>query len=286
MGVQDTLFSNEFTLNCKGKILDLSTPVVMGILNLTPDSFHDGGRYNTKEKAQERTEQMLNEGAAIIDIGAASSRPGAREIDEQEEFDRIAPILEHLIEVFPESIYSVDTYRSEVADKAIKMGASIINDISGGSWDEGLLDVIAYHQVPYVLMHSGGKPIDMQVNPVYDHVVTEIGYFFSEKVIEIKEKGIHDIILDPGFGFGKTIDHNYELLNHLDHFKMFECPILAGISRKSMIYKHLSIESDESLNGTTALNMLALERGAKILRVHDVKEAKECIDLFTKVHER
>ena len=257
----------------------------MGILNLTPDSFHDGGRYNNVEDAIEQTGKMLEHGAKIIDVGAASSRPGAKEISEQEELERLIPILTKLVQEFPDSVFSIDTYRSNVAQAAIESGASIINDISGGMWDKNLLTVVAEFQVPYVLMHIVGKPKDMQKNPEYKNVTTDVAYYFSEKIAHLKELGIHDIILDPGFGFGKTVQHNYELLNHLDHFRMFELPILAGISRKSMIYKHLKIEPDDSLNGTTAIHMVALERGAKILRVHDVKEAKECIDLYEKVHQ-
>lgn len=284
MGVQDTLFSTEFTLNCRGKIFDLSTPVVMGILNITPDSFHDGGKYNSKQEAIKRTSHMLDQGARIIDVGAASSRPGASEINEQEELDRLLPILIALAKEFPETVFSVDTFHSNVAREAIEKGASIINDISGGQWDQNMFDTIVELQVPYVLMHIVGKPKNMQEYPEYENVVTEVGYYFSEKLARLKELGVNDIIIDPGFGFGKSVSHNYDLLNNLDHFQMFELPILAGISRKSMIYKTLNVSAKDSLNGTTAINMVALERGAKILRVHDVKEAFECINLFERVH--
>lgn len=269
------------TINCKGKLIDLSSPKVMGILNLTPDSFHDGGKYNDQKSIVKQCEKMLVEGATFIDLGAYSSRPGADDISVDEESNRMLPIVELLLKVFPEVLLSIDTFRSEVAKSCLEIGAVIINDISAGKLDENMLEIVAKFKAPYIMMHMKGNPKTMQDRTDYRDLIVDIRQYFSERVLEARTWGIHDIIIDPGFGFSKTITQNFELLKHLDLFQTFELPILAGLSRKSMIYKTLGGDSSTALNGTTALNMLALDRGAKILRVHDVKEAMECIKLFS-----
>ncbi len=277
--VKNTIFSNKHTINCQGKILDLSIPLIMGILNITPDSFYNGGKYITEKKWLQHTEEMLSEGAAIIDIGGASTRPGAKEISETEELKRLVPALKSIIKTFQGIIISVDTYRASVARIAIENGASIINDVSAGTFDKDMFKTIAEHNVPYIMMHIKGTPLNMQVNPEYENVVKEITGYFSERIQLLKQSGVKDIIIDPGFGFGKTIENNYQILNKLDLFKIFELPILVGLSRKSMINKILKIKPDEALNGTTVLNTIALIKGAKILRVHDVKQAMETIKI-------
>ena len=264
------------TINLKGNLIDLNEPKIMGILNLTPDSFFDGGRFNSEESAVQQTEKMINEGAFFIDLGACSTRPGAAEISEDEEQKRLYPVLEKLINTFPEVYFSVDTYRSTVAEGSLDRGAAMINDISGGQFDSKMMETVGNYPAPYVLMHILGTPQKMQENPQYQNVTQEVLYYFSEKVQLAYEKGINDVIIDPGFGFGKTLEHNYELFNNLDLFHSLELPLLVGVSRKSMIYKKLSITPEEALNGTTALHSLALNKGAHILRVHDVKQAKEC----------
>lgn len=268
------------TINIKGELIDLSQPKIMGILNLTPDSFYDGGKFNALDRALEQTEKMIREGAFFIDIGACSTKPGAEEISEEEEKKRLYPILEKLIETFPKQHFSIDTYRSNVAEGSLSRGAALINDISGGQFDPKMMETVGKHPTPFVLMHLLGTPKDMQKNPQYKNVVQEVLYYFSEKVQQAYSYGINDVIIDPGFGFGKTLKHNFELMNHLDLFQALELPILIGISRKSMIYRKLGISPDEALNGTTVLNTLALVKGAHILRVHDVRQAKECIDLL------
>ena len=267
-------------INLKGEVIDFRLPKIMGILNLTPDSFFDGGKFNALDRALKQTEKMIREGAFFIDLGACSTRPGAEEISEEEEKKRLYPIFEKLIKNFPKQYFSIDTYRSGVAEGCINRGAAIINDISGGQFDPLLMETIGKHNIPYVLMHILGTPKYMQKKPQYNNVVQEVLYYFSKKVQEAYSNGINDVIIDPGFGFGKTLEHNYELIKNLDLFQTLELPILTGVSRKSMIYKLLSISPDEALNGTTVLNTLALYKGANILRVHDVKEAKECIDLL------
>lgn len=268
------------TLNCKGKLIDISMPKVMGILNITPDSFFDGGKHNSVNDALSQTEKMLAEGATFIDVGAYSSRPGAKHISETEELERILPIVEALVAPFPDILLSIDTFRSTVAKACIEAGAAIINDISAGVMDNNMLPTLAKLQVPYIMMHMQGTPQNMQSNPTYNNVITDIKFYFSEKVAQARALGINDIILDPGFGFGKTIEHNYQLLQGLDIFKTLNLPMLAGISRKSMIYKHLNTTPQNALNATTALNMVALQKGVSILRVHDVKEAVECVNLY------
>ncbi|MDD5571512.1 MAG: dihydropteroate synthase [Bacteroidales bacterium] len=267
-------------MNCRGKLLDLSTPVVMGILNVTPDSFYDGGKYNSEKDVLIQAEKMISEGAAIIDVGAVSTKPGAKDVTEEEEKKRLFPLLEKLIKEFPETNFSVDTYRSGVAEMAIDKGAAMINDISAGGFDERMFEVIAKYNVPYIIMHIKGTPQNMQKNPTYENVVKEIMFYFSEKISILKSMGINDIIIDPGFGFGKTVENNYEILKNLRGFETFGLPILVGVSRKSMINKVLSINPEDALNATTSLNTFALMNGANILRVHDVKEAVEAIKII------
>ncbi len=273
-------------MNCRGKLINLSTPRIMGILNITPDSFYDGGKYQTKKEILRKTRQMIEEGASIIDVGAYSSRPGAGHITVEEEMQRMKFALEIIRDDFPDVIVSADTFRSSVASLAVKdYEVDIINDISAGSADENMFDTIAALNVPYIMMHIKGTPQNMQVNPTYDDVVGEIINYFSEKIQKAKLSGICDVIIDPGFGFGKTLEHNYRILSRLDDFKIFELPILVGLSRKSMIYKALDATPKEALNGTTVLNTIALMNGANILRVHDVKEAMETVKLFSVYHD-
>ena len=271
-------------INANGKLMDLSEPQVMGILNVTPDSFYAGSRGVTNGYILDRCHQILDEGASIIDIGAYSSRPNAQHISAEEEMSRLRTGLELIRKHYPEAIVSVDTFRADIARMCVEeYGVAIINDISAGNMDEQMFPTIARLGVPYIIMHMKGTPQNMQENPHYDHFLKEIFYYFSEKVQKLRDLGAKDIIIDPGFGFGKTIEHNYELMNHLEEFHLFELPILVGISRKSMIYKLLGITPEEALNGTTALNTIALTKGAHILRVHDVKEAVETIRIVEKM---
>ena len=268
------------TLNCKGKLLNLHQPIVMGILNVTPDSFYDGGRYDVKDQALQQTEKMLLEGASIIDIGGMSSRPGAELIAVEEELRRVLPIIESIVQHFPEAIISIDTIHANVAKEAVEAGASLINDISTGSLDQKMYETVATLNVPYILMHMKGTPKTMQQQAEYSDVKEEVLDFLIQEAGKLKALGIKDIIIDPGFGFGKQLENNYNLLKHMHLFKILECPILAGVSRKSMIYKYLKISAAEALNGTSVLNMIALQQGARILRVHDVKEAVQTIKLW------
>ncbi len=276
--------SNQY-INCKGKLLDISQPKVMGILNITPDSFFDGGKYLDQNSIVQRVKNMLEDGADIIDIGAYSSRPGAVHISIQEEKQRLSSALEIIRRKFPEIIISIDTFRSEIAQFVVEdYGVDIINDISAGEMDEKMFDTVEYLNVPYIMMHMKGTPQDMQNKPDYEYdVLYEIIDYFSGKVEELKQRGVHDIIIDPGFGFGKTLDHNYELLNRMKELQIFELPLLIGLSRKSMIYNLLDSDPQKALNGTSILNMVSLQNGASIIRVHDVKEAKECVTLFNKL---
>ena len=268
------------TINCKGRILDLHHPCVMGILNVTPDSFYDGGQFEDLDQVMAKVGQMLDEGAVIIDVGGMSSRPGAKIISEKEELTRVIPVIFEIKRKFPDAIISIDTLRAKIADRAINAGASIVNDISGGTFDLDMMNVVAEHQVPFIIMHMQGTPLNMQEQPSYDDVTLEILKYFAERLRRCNEMGINDVIIDPGFGFGKTIDHNYEILNKLSVFRIFDVPILCGLSRKSMIYKLLNTEATHALNGTTAAHMAALMKGARILRVHDVKEAVETVRIF------
>ncbi len=267
------------TLNCRGTLIDLSTPKVMGILNLTPDSFFDGGKFTEQDSILRKVELMVNEGATFIDIGAASSRPGSQIISEREEMNRLLNPLKAVLNTFPSIIISIDTWRASVAEETLKMGAAIINDITAGLGDKKMLPVVSKYKVPFIAMHMQGTPQTMQQNPLYADVTKDVLKFFIERISIMREHSIHDIIIDPGFGFGKTLQHNYELLKNLSVFNIAGLPVLAGLSRKGMIYKTLNVTAKEALNGTTALNMFALQNGAKILRVHDVKEAMECIKL-------
>ncbi|MET0760207.1 MAG: dihydropteroate synthase [Flavobacterium sp.] len=272
------------TINCKGELIDLSTPKVMGILNVTPNSFFDGGKYKNESELLFRAEKMLNDGATFIDIGAYSSKPNAEFVSEEEEISRIIPMVDLILKQFPKTLISIDTFRSEVAKVCIENGAAIINDISAGNLDYKMLETIAKYNVPYIMMHMRGNPQTMQTLTNYDDIVKEMLFYFSEKVNKARSLGINDLIVDPGFGFAKTIEQNYEVLQNLELFQMLELPLLVGFSRKSMIYKPLLSNAEEALNGTTVLNTIALTKGAKILRVHDVKEAMECVTLFNKIN--
>jgi len=278
-----TFYKNTYSINCRGRLLDLDFPRVMGILNVTDDSFYDGGKYKTRDSILNRVEKMLEEGADIIDIGVMSTRHGAKEISIEEEKDKVYEIVCLVRDNFNETIISVDTYRSEVARIAVNSGADIINDISGGDFDEKMFDFIVETKVPYILMHTQGKPEVMQNNPKYEDVVKDIIKVMSQKVNRLESYGVKDIILDPGFGFGKTIDHNYKLLRNLKVFSFLYKPILVGLSRKSMIYKVLNIKPEDALTGTAVLNIIALLNGANILRVHDVKEARQVIELYRRI---
>ena len=271
------------TINCNGKLVDLSSPKVIGILNITPDSFFDGGKYKNESDILFQTEKMLTEGATFIDVGAYSSRPGAKHISEEEELKRILPVIKLLVKNFPEIIISVDTFRSKIAKETITNGAAIVNDISGGKMDNKMFETVAKLQVPYILMHMLGTPQNMQKNPIYNDVTKEIISFFAAQIYKLHQLKLNDIIIDVGFGFGKTIAHNFEILQNLSLFKNLDVPILAGISRKSMLYKTLDISAQEALNATTSANTIALLNGANILRVHDVKEAVEAVKIVNQI---
>jgi dihydropteroate synthase len=274
----------KMTINCKGQLIDLSTPKVMGILNVTPNSFFDGGRYKNESEILSQVRKMLNEGADFIDIGAYSSKPKAEYVSEKDELKRIVPIVNLILDHFPKTVISIDTFRSEVARICIENGASIINDISAGILDEKMMGSIAKFDVPYIMMHNRGTPQTMQTMTQYDNIVKEMLFYFSEKVSLARSFGINDLILDPGFGFAKTLDQNYEVLQKLELFDMLELPLLVGVSRKSMIYNLFKCTPEEALNGTSIINTTALNKGAKILRVHDVKEAIECVTIFNKIN--
>lgn len=266
-------------INCKGHLIDLSSPKVMGILNITPDSFYDGGRRTTKMEFLLHAEKMLKEGATFIDVGAYSSRPGATDISAEEELERIIPVVESLLENFPEILLSIDTFRSKVAQKCIEAGAAMINDISAGNLDPEMMKTIGGLQVPYIIMHMRGTPQTMKDLNEYDDLTEDVLFYFSEKISQARDHGINDLIVDPGFGFSKNIAQNFELLSKLELFKNLELPLLSALSRKSLIYKTFKTTPDEALNGTTVLNTISLLKGANILRVHDVKEAVECVKL-------
>ncbi|MGA1582518.1 MAG: dihydropteroate synthase [Saprospiraceae bacterium] len=272
--------STTLSINCGGTLLSLDKPRVMGILNVTPDSFYDGGKYTSDRAIMNQVERMLSEGADLIDVGGMSSRPGAVLIDEELEVKRVIPVVRSILTHFPNTLISVDTVRSSVAREAAAAGAVMINDISAGKFDAKMCSTVAELQLPYVLMHMKGSPEDMQHNPEYSQVTVEVLDFFIQKLGELRALGVKDVILDPGFGFGKTVAHNYQLLTNLSAFSMLDCPVLAGLSRKSMICKVLEVNPSKALNGTTALHMVALQNGARLLRVHDVKEARETISLF------
>ncbi|MFT4533578.1 MAG: dihydropteroate synthase [Saprospiraceae bacterium] len=271
------------SINCNGKLVDLSLPIVMGILNVTPDSFYDGGKHNSIADSLVKVEQMIADGATIIDIGGMSSRPGAEIISLEEELSRVLPVIKLIVKKYPNQVLSIDTVHGVVAKAAIDAGVCMINDISAASIDSSIIQVAMDEKVPYVLMHMQGKPADMQESPTYENVVMDVLSFLKEKVYKLRNMGMIDIIIDPGFGFGKNIKQNYQLLRKMSVFRILDCPIIVGLSRKSMIYRTLDVAPEESLNGTTALHMVALQNGAKILRVHDVKEASQAIKLFSLV---
>ena len=269
-------------INIRGKLFDLSKPKVMGILNLTPDSFYDGGVHNEINNIENHVNMMVEDGMDILDIGGYSSKPGAKNISCDEEMTRVIPILKHIRKIFPDLVISIDTFRSKIASMSLDEGADIINDISGGTLDKNMMSIVSKNNCPYILMHMQGNPQNMQNDPSYENVTLEIIQYLAQRIKIAHDNNIVDIIVDPGFGFGKTLEHNFEILNNLEKFNVLDTPILAGFSRKSMIYKTLKTSSEKALNGTSSLNTIALTKGAKILRVHDVKEAKECIILHEK----
>ena len=270
-------------INCNGKLIDLSTPKVMGILNVTPNSFYDGGKHKEINSIIHQVDKMLSEGADFIDIGAYSSKPSAEFVSEEEEIKRLVPIVKSLVETFPNIILSVDTFRAQVAKASVENGVAMVNDIAAGLLDEKMLETVAELKVPYIMMHMRGNPQTMQSLTDYSDIVKEMIFYFSERIQKARSFGISDIIIDPGFGFAKTLEQNYEVLHKMELFEILELPILVGVSRKSMIYKVLESSPQEALNGTSVLNTIALQKGAKILRVHDVKEAVECIKLVSKL---
>jgi len=280
---ESKLFSTNKTLNIRGRLLDLSTPKIMGVLNVTSDSFYDGDRYNTEEALLGQVERMLDEGATFIDVGAYSSRPGAKDIPQNEELSRAISAINLIIKKFPQAIISIDTFRSSVAYAALQEGASLINDISAGELDPKMFQTAASLQVPFIAMHMRGNPMTMSNLSSYQHLIKEITDYFHKKIYLLHQHGIKDVIIDPGFGFAKTVQQNFELLNDLDYFKILGKPIMVGLSRKSMIWKTLAIDPEAALNGTTALNTIALMKGVNILRVHDVKEAMETVKLVLSV---
>lgn len=273
-------------INCKGQLVDLSSPKVMGILNLTPNSFYDGGKFKDEESILNQVEKMLFDGATFIDVGAYSSKPNAEIVSEAEEIKRLLPVLRSIIKSFPKTLLSIDTFRSSVAKVGIENGASMINDISAGSLDDNMFQTIANFQVPYIMMHLKGNPQTMQSLTEYENITKEMLFYFSEKVAIARSFGINDLIIDPGFGFAKTTAQNFEVMNNLELFQMLELPILIGVSRKSMIYKTLDTSPEFALNGTTVLNTIALQKGTNILRVHDVKEAMECVKLYERLNSK
>ena len=273
------------TINCKGQLIDLTSPKVMGILNVTPNSFFDGGRYKDETEILGQVEKMLTDGATFIDIGAYSSKPNAEFVDKAEELSRIVPVVDLVLKHFPETFISIDTFRSKVAQACVEHGAAMINDISAGLLDENMLETIAQLRVPYIMMHMRGTPQTMQSLTQYDDLLKEMLFYFSERINKARSFGISDLIVDPGFGFAKTIDQNYEVLQKLELLHLLELPLLVGVSRKSMVYKPLNGTAEAALNGTTIINTIALCKGANVLRVHDVKEAVECVTLFNKIHQ-
>nr|WP_294792075.1 dihydropteroate synthase [uncultured Mucilaginibacter sp.] len=283
---KDTFFHKKTTLNAGGKLIDLSMPKVMGIINLTPDSFFEGSRQPAVEDALKQAEKMLSEGAVFLDLGAYSSRPGADDISVQEELDRLLPVVEAITENFPGAILSIDTFRAVVAEDAINAGAHIINDISGGQLDDQMFSTVAKLKVPYILMHMKGNPKTMTQLAVYDDVFNEVLDYFTARIHQLRQLGVNDIIIDPGFGFAKKPEHGYKLLQRLAEFQQLGLPLLAGVSRKKMIHGTLGITADEALNGTTVLNTIALTKGASILRVHDVKEAVQAVKLFNAMNDK
>lgn len=282
--VKNTIFSQKTTMNCRGKLINFDKPLVMGILNITEDSFYDGGKYTIEKTWLNQTEKMLADGADIIDIGAASTRPGAKIVSESNEMQIILRVLNSVRSKFPDCLISIDTYHSNVAKAAVENGADIINDISGGEFDDKMFEIIAKENVPYILMHIQGKPENMQLNPHYENIIQDMVLYFAKKTDTLKLSGVNDVIIDPGFGFGKTIEDNYKVMKQLDFFNLFGLPVLVGISRKSMISRLLNISAKDALNGSSILNTIALMKGAKILRVHDIKEAVEAVKIVNMIN--
>lgn len=280
---KDTFFRKKATINAGGKLIDLSVPKVMGIINLTPDSFYAGSRKQGVIDAVQQAGKMLADGADFLDIGAYSSRPGADDISVQEEMDRLLPVVEAIVATHPEAVLSIDTFRSQMAEAAIRIGARIINDISGGQLDENMFATVAKLKVPYILMHMKGDPKTMNQLAQYDNVFTEVFDYFASRYHQLKQLGVHDVIIDPGFGFAKKQEHSYALMNRLEEFGLLQLPVLVGVSRKRMIYNVTGGSAEDALNGTTALNTIALTKGANILRVHDVKEAVETVKIYFSV---
>ena len=280
----DKFLKRKSSINLNGRLIDFSKPVVMGILNVTPDSFFDGGKYKTEKKVVKRAEEILEQGGTIIDIGAVSTQPGSDGVSTKDEIDRIIPAVKAVRKAFPEAVISIDTYRSWVAMKVIEdCGPCIVNDVSGGNFDVHMFETIGKLGVPYILMHMQGTPVKMQDNPEYEDIIRDISMFFTDRVKKLNKAGVKDVIIDPGFGFGKTLEHNYELLNRLDSFKVFQLPVMVGVSRKSMIHKLLGQKPEDALNGTSVVNTLALMGGADLLRVHDVREAVEAVRIMEMV---
>ena len=280
MDTKDTFFSNKYNMNCEGKLIDLSTPKIMGVLNVTPDSFFDGGQNNSISTALKQVEKMMNEGATFIDVGGYSSRPNASDVSIEDEIRRTSPIIASIKKQFPSALISIDTFRSEVAKEALNSGACIINDISAGKLDDKMFEFIADVKKPYIVMHMRGNPQNMQSKTSYSNVANEVIKELSQTTKTLALKGVNDVIIDPGFGFSKTLNQNYMLLNNLESLQVLERPILVGVSRKSMIYNLLKNKPENALNGTTAINTIALLKGANILRVHDVKEAFEITQII------
>jgi dihydropteroate synthase len=280
----ETLNKEVMTINCKGQLIDLAHPKVMGILNVTPNSFFDGGKYNDENEILSQVKKMLNEGATFIDIGAYSSKPNAEFVTEEEEIARIVPVIQLILKQYPETLLSIDTFRAGVAKASLENGAALINDIAAGNLDEKMFEVVAEYNVPYIMMQMRGTPKTMQTMTSYNDIVKEMLFYFSEKIAKARSFGINDLIIDPGFGFAKTLEQNYEVMKKMELFQMLDLPLLVGISRKSMIYKVLETTANEALNGTTFLNTIGLTKGANILRVHDVKEAVECVKLYEKLN--
>ena len=283
--MKDTIFNSNITLNYQGKLIEFDTPIIMGIVNTTPDSFYEGSRVESTNQIIEQVNQFVKEGVDIIDVGGYSSRPGADEVSEEEEINRILPAIKLIRQTFKNLLISIDTFRPNVAKIALENGANIINDISGGQFDEQIFNIASTYSAPYIMMHMRGTPQNMQNNTHYEQLIKELVYFFSKQIQTAQKNGVKDIIIDPGLGFSKTLEQNYEIIKHLDLFKVLDKPILIGASRKSMLYKLLDISADESLNATTVINTIALLNGANILRVHDVKEAVELKKTYRKIKE-
>ncbi len=283
IAVQNKAFYSNKTLNIKGRVIDLNTPCVMGILNVTPDSFYDGGKFDQEKTQLAQVEKMLSEGASMVDVGGASSRPGAPEISVEDEATRVLPAIRRIAKKFPSAIIAVDTVHSSIAQRALNEGASIVNDISGGEHDKKMFEMVAEKNVPYIVMHMRGTPQTMKTLTNYDNLIKDITDYFINKISKLRTLGIKDVIADPGFGFSKTVAQNFELLQNMDYLELLEIPIMVGVSRKSMIWRTLEITPEQALNGTTVMNTVALMKGASILRVHDVKEAVECVKLISKI---